>query len=92
MANITFEMPIATTTMAVTIPRWAPDIKWMQTTSAIVIKYPSTTWKAEADDDQIRLVRRDVISWTARTVTAYWDIPLKSIVNLKYRAVGELTR
>lgn len=91
MANTTFDMLLATTT-TVTIPRWAPDIKWMSTTSAILIKYPSTTWAARATDDQVMLKRVDVISWTTRTVRANWANPVNAIVHLKYRAVGELYR
>lgn len=93
MANISFELS-ATTTTTVTIPRWAPDIKWMQTTSAIVLEYPSTTWKGDAADSCVMLKRRDVVSWTTRTVRANFNVGagFRALCHLKYRAVGELTR
>jgi hypothetical protein len=90
MANITFEVTATTTT--VTIPRWAPDIKWMQTTSAIVLEFPTTTWKGDAADNCVQMRRVNVIAWDTRTVNAAFSRATRALCHLKYRAVGELTR
>ena len=90
MANITFEITGTTTTF--TIPRWAPDIKWMQTTSAIVLEFPTTTWKGEAADNGMGIRRVNVIAWGTRTFNAGVSRPTRALCHLKYRAVGELIR
>lgn len=95
MAQIEFLMAAATTT-TVTIPDEAPDIKWMQTTSAILVSSGTTTWEDAATAAHGNKGgyprRRSVIAWDTRHVNAAWSTNSRTLVKLSYREVGALNR